>query len=87
MFILKFISFGELDAFQGDRMWYFALFLAVYHVGGDLRLPAITGFVHGTTTLLFGAAIGKWIDNTSRIRGVQFLFVFFLTFNIIFISL
>lgn len=55
----------------GDRMWTFALSIALYSIGGNLRLPAVTGFANGAAVLIFAPYVGKWIDNTARLKAAQ----------------
>ena len=39
--------------------------------GDDLRLVAIYGFARCFTVILFGAAIGNWIDRSKRLTSAQ----------------
>ena len=52
-------------------MWTFALGLYLVVLAGEhvLRLNAIYGLLMGISVLLFGGAIGAWVDKTNRKRG------------------
>ena len=56
----------------GDRMWDFGggLFMMGL-MGDDLRLVSIYGFAKCFTVILFGAAIGNWIDRSKRLTSAQ----------------
>ena len=56
----------------GDRMWDFGggLFMMGL-MGDDLRLVAIYGFARCFTVIMFGAAIGNWIDRSKRLTSAQ----------------
>ena len=56
----------------GDRMWDFGggLFMMGL-MGDDLRLVAIYGFAKCFTLILFGAAIGNWIDRNKRLTSAK----------------
>ena len=64
----------------GDRMWDFGGGLFMMGLkGDDLRLVAIQGFARCFTLILFGAAIGNWIDRSKRLTSAQV----FLTLQVI----
>ena len=48
----------------GDRMWAFGggIFMTKLDQEDSLRLVAVYGFVVTISVVLFGAAIGNWID-------------------------
>ncbi len=50
-------------------MWTFALSIALFYVGGDLQLPAVSSFVNSAAVLILAATLGGWIDRTPRLRG------------------
>ena len=50
--------------------------------GDDLRLVAIQGFARCFTLILFGAAIGNWIDRSKRLTSAKV----FLTLQVISMS-
>ena len=56
----------------GDRMWDFGggLFMMGLHYD-DLRLVAIYGFAKCFTVIMFGAAIGNWIDRSERLSSTR----------------
>ena len=56
----------------GDRMWDFGggLFMMGLRYD-DLRLVAIYGFARCFTVIVFGAAIGNWIDRTERLSSTR----------------
>ena len=56
----------------GDRIWDFGggLFMMGL-MGDDLRLVAIYGFARCFTVIMFGAAIGNWIDRTERLSSTR----------------
>lgn len=54
---------------QAERLWQFALSLALFKISGDLRLIAINGLVNGFAVLFFASSVGRWIDETKRISG------------------
>ena len=56
----------------GDRMWCFGggLFMMKL-MGDDLRLVAIYGFARCFTLIMFGTAIGNWIDHSKRLTSAQ----------------
>ena len=56
----------------GDRMWDFGggLFMMGLHYD-DLRLVAIYGFARCFTVIVFGAAIGNWIDRSERLSSTR----------------
>ena len=54
----------------GDNMWWFAggCYMLELHKE-SLRLTATYGLVIASAVILFGASVGKWIDNTRRLTG------------------
>ncbi len=56
---------------KGDRLWNFAISIVLVKIGGDLRLAAVNGLIAGLAVMVLGAAIGKWVDSTSRLTGRQ----------------
>ena len=67
----------------GDRMWDFGggLFMMGLHYD-DLRLVAIYGFARCFTVIVFGAAIGNWIDRTERLSSTRV----FLALQVVYIQ-
>ena len=51
----------------GDRLWAFGagVFMVILDPE-DLRLVAIYGLVLSVSVIIFGAYIGKWIDQSQR---------------------
>jgi hypothetical protein len=41
-------------------------------MGEDLRLVAIYGFAKSLSVIIFGAAIGNWIDKNQRLTSAKF---------------
>ena len=50
-------------------MWSFAVALYLVEMDEALRLTAIYGLSVAGSSLIFGAAVGKWVDKTPRLRG------------------
>ena len=51
-------------------MWTFAVALFLVELeDNSLRLTAIFGFALAISVLLFGALVGRWVDNTPRLKG------------------
>jgi solute carrier family 40 (iron-regulated transporter), member 1 len=51
-------------------MWQFAVGLYLVKINdGTLLLAAIYGFTGGSMVLLFGGAIGNWVDRNGRLKG------------------
>lgn len=56
----------------GDRMWTFAVSLYLVEIQEQsLRLTAIYGLCISGSSLIFGAAIGKWVDKTPRLKAAR----------------
>lgn len=54
----------------GDRLWSFGAALFMFRIYPDsLTLMSIYGLVNSLSVFLLGAAIGTWIDTTSRLRA------------------
>ena len=56
----------------GDRLWAFGG--GVFMVDLDpenLRLVAIYGMVLSVSVIIFGAYVGKWIDQTQRLKAAK----------------
>lgn len=56
---------------QSDRSWSFAVSLALYAVGGDLLLPAVSNLANSVAVILFGVAVGKWVDGAPRLKAAR----------------
>jgi len=56
----------------GDNMWWFAggCYMLELHKE-SLRLTATYGLVIASAVILFGASVGKWIDNTRRLTAAR----------------
>ena len=67
MHLIKLESNGY---FQSDGMWQFScgIYLIVL-CAGELKLVAIFGFAASACILLFGGAIGHWVDRNKRLKG------------------
>jgi hypothetical protein len=55
---------------QGDRMWSFAV--GIYFISlnpTNLQGVAVNGIVLNIAVILFGTAIGVWIDRNPRLSG------------------
>jgi hypothetical protein len=53
----------------GDRLWSFGLGMFLFRIQPEnLMLLAGFGLARSLTSILFGAAIGAWIDRTGRLR-------------------
>ena len=56
----------------GDRIWDFALGIFMNLINPEsLRLAAIQGFLLNISVILFGSAIGNWIDRNKRLFTVK----------------
>ena len=56
----------------GDRIWSFAVGIFMNKLAPEsLRLVAIYGFVISVSVIVFGAAIGNWIDRNKRLRAAK----------------
>ncbi|XP_072179772.1 ferroportin-like [Diadema setosum] len=56
----------------GDRMWSFAVSLYLVEIEEQsLRLTAVYGLCVSGSSLLFGAAVGRWVDKTPRLRAAR----------------
>lgn len=56
----------------GDRLWAFGLGMFLFRIQPDsLTLLAGYGLARSLTSILFGAALGSWIDRTGRLRSVH----------------
>lgn len=56
----------------GDRIWDFALGIFMNLICPEsLRLAAIQGFMINTSVILFGSAIGNWIDRNKRLYAAK----------------
>ncbi len=56
----------------GDRLWSFGLGMFLFRIQPEnLMLLAGFGLARSLTSILFGAAIGAWIDRTGRLRSVR----------------
>eukprot|EP00057_Strongylocentrotus_purpuratus_P030721 XP_782524.3 PREDICTED: solute carrier family 40 member 1 [Strongylocentrotus purpuratus] len=56
----------------GDRMWSFTVALYLVEIQEQsLRLTAIYGLCVSASSLIFGAAIGRWVDKTPRLRAAR----------------
>ena len=56
----------------GDRMWAFGGGVFMVELDPEnLRLVAIYGLVLSVSVIIFGAYVGKWIDQTQRLRAAK----------------
>jgi len=56
----------------GDRLWAFGAGIFMNLLAPEnLRLVAIYGFATSVSVIVFGALIGSWIDNTSRLTAAK----------------
>ena len=56
----------------GDRIWDFGLGIFMNKLAPEnLRLVAIQGFVVSLSVIIFGAAIGNWIDRNKRLLAAK----------------
>lgn len=56
----------------GDRIWAFGVGIFMNKLAPEnLRLVAIQGFVISISVILFGAAIGNWIDRNKRLLAAK----------------
>ena len=56
----------------GDRIWAFAVGIFMNKLAPEsLRLVAIYGFVISISVIIFGAAIGNWIDRNKRLFAAK----------------
>ena len=56
----------------GDRIWDFALGIFMNLICPEsLRLAAIQGFLINSSVILFGSAIGNWIDRNKRLYAAR----------------
>jgi len=56
----------------GDRLWAFGLGLLLFRIYPEnLQLLAAYGFANCTTSILFGASIGNWIDASERFKAAK----------------
>ena len=56
----------------GDRIWDFGLGIFMNKLAPEnLRLVAIQGFVVSLSVIIFGAAIGNWIDRNKRLFAAK----------------
>lgn len=69
MLCLKNAKNTNMMSSQGDRMWAFALSIAMGVISGDLQYTAASALVNSATVLLFASIVGKWIDRTPRLKG------------------
>uniref|UniRef100_UPI00398F6AA4 ferroportin-like n=1 Tax=Pristiophorus japonicus TaxID=55135 RepID=UPI00398F6AA4 len=67
-----FMYLTHLFSTWGDRMWHFAVSLFLIELyGNSLLLPAVFGLAVSSSLILFGALVGNWVDNNSRMKVVQ----------------
>lgn len=56
----------------GDRLWSFGAGIFMVDLDPDnLRLVAIYGLVLSISVIIFGAYIGKWIDQSKRLKAAK----------------
>ena len=56
----------------GDRIWAFGLGIFMNKIAPEsLRLVAIQGFVISISVIIFGSAIGNWIDRNKRLLAAK----------------
>ena len=56
----------------GDNMWWFAGGCYMLEMQKDsLRLTATYGMVISASVIIFGSFIGRWIDRTERMIGID----------------
>ena len=56
----------------GDRIWAFGVGIFMNKLDPDnLRLVAIYGFVMSISVIIFGSAIGNWIDRNKRLLAAK----------------
>ena len=54
----------------GERVWLFGAGIFMVNLDPDnLRLVAIYGLVLSVSVIIFGAFVGKWIDQCQRLRA------------------
>ena len=54
----------------GERIWMFGAGIFMVNLNPEnLRLVAIYGFVLSVSVIVFGPFVGKWIDQTQRLRA------------------
>ena len=64
----------------GDRIWDFALGIFMNLICPEsLRLAAIQGFLINISVILFGSAVGNWIDKNKRLFAAK---VFLIVQNV-----
>ncbi|XP_041057180.1 solute carrier family 40 member 1-like isoform X2 [Carcharodon carcharias] len=67
-----FIYLTHLLSTWGDRMWHFAVSLFLVELyENSLLLPAVFGLAVSSSLILFGALVGNWVDNNTRMKVVQ----------------
>ncbi|XP_078084527.1 ferroportin-like [Mustelus asterias] len=67
-----FIYLTHLLSSWGDRMWHFAVSLFLVELyENSLLLPAVFGLAVSSSLILFGALVGNWVDNNTRMKVVQ----------------
>ena len=68
---------GHFLSSWGDRVWAFAIPLFLQHLdAATLTLPAVYGLVVSATSLVFAPLVGKWIDQSPRLRAIRISLVF-----------
>ena len=56
----------------GERVWLFGAGIFMVNLDPDnLRLVAIYGLVLSVSVIVFGAYIGKWIDQSQRLKAAK----------------
>ena len=64
----------------GDRIWDFALGIFMNLINPEsLRLAAIQGFLINISVIVFGSAVGNWIDGNQRLFAAK---VFLIVQNV-----
>ena len=64
----------------GDRIWDFALGIFMNLINPEsLRLAAIQGFLINISVIVFGSAVGNWIDRNQRLFAAK---VFLIVQNV-----
>ncbi|KAK7794630.1 hypothetical protein R5R35_004426 [Gryllus longicercus] len=76
---LGLLFIAHIIASWGDRMWWFAGGIFMKDLAGfsyhSLLFVGIYTFMVSGTVLTFGAVLGRWIDNTPRLRAVQIILI------------
>ena len=65
----KIYSSRALSAW-GERIWMFGAGIFMVHLNPEnLRLVVMYGFFLSVSVIIFGPFVGKWIDQTQRLRA------------------